>query len=350
MNNNFQDSNNGCLWVLPTGFKCGKPTFSKRIDGKKMWKCACPQHEVEWNESRNTLDKMFNETPASDSAAEEKKSDYQLLAEEIMKIPEKVEIVEELDISTLEKQMLELQEKIRIAKEKEVEKIRQEELKRPVIMTVKDIVNENVIVQFDRVHDKVVEILRDTRGRGYDSFSQTNSIPVSSWLVFIDEITKIENIKIKPEGFLEEVNRYITEADVNVDDNGKEFVLVIAQRRKLWMIETFSSKLPGSKIVNPTKEIHNYRINVPLSEGWRIGSVIEEMTKYRYIDTYTISQHSLSIINDQLEARNKLDGAAQLKDVENFPELDLNGQVLRDFQKVGVRFACLALGLGDIAK
>jgi hypothetical protein len=108
--------------------------------------------------------------------------------------------------------------------------------------------------------------------------------------------------------------------------------------------------LPGSKEVQPTREIKNWRVNVPLSEGWRIASVLDESKKFRYIETYNISEHSMAIINDQIESRNKLDGAAQLLDVENFPELNLNGQTLYPFQKVGVRFACLALGLGDIAK
>lgn len=345
--NNFQTENKGCLWILAeTNMPCGKPTFSKVIrneDGTrtKQWKCACPQHEKVWNE-----DDTFNSILASDSVT----------------VENKVEEVKEVSISDLEKQLLELQAKLNEAKRIEEERIKLEELKKPILIEVLALQEDfgaNVVVKFSKITDSILTVLRNTVGRQYNHVAETNNIPITSWNIFREEMNNLSNSLTHPviewkftaSRILEkDIDSYINEKDIHVDDNGKEFVLVIARRRKRWIIDTIVDKLPGSKLVNPTIDIKNYRINVPLSEGWRIGSVIEEMQKFRYIETYDISEHSLSIINEQIETRQKIDGAAQLDDVENFPDINLNGQTLKPFQKVGVRFACLALGLGDITK
>jgi hypothetical protein len=284
---------------------------------------------------------------------EEKKSDYELLAEEIINPTIKVEKVEPT-LSELEQQLADLQAKIVEAKRIEEERIRQEELAKPYVIEVREF-NQygSIFVKFDRMNDEFLSILRNTYGRLYDAFTEVNTIPVSSWNVFTNEINALNTkytIEWKYLKHLDkEIDQYLNEVDLAVDDNGKEFVLTFARRKKQWQVTAVAQDLPGHKVIEPTREIKQYRVNIPLSEGWRIASTIDKYVQYKYIETYTIAEHSLKIINDQIESRKLLDGAALLEDVDII-DIDLNGQTLKDFQKVGVRFACLALGLGDIKK
>jgi hypothetical protein len=322
--NNFQPTNAGCRYN-----DCGKPTFSKRVDGKKVWKLTCPEHEGKLVESF-TSDSNVNAIAR-----------------------------QEPTLSELEAQLLDIQNRIAEAKRIEEERIKREELAKPIILEViglQVVYDKNVVIKFSRMNDNILNVLRSIRNRQYNGFNETNLIPVSEWQVFQSEIEKLKvnleaNIewKFSPKSLEKEIVDYITEVDVDVNDNGKEFVLTIARRRQQWVVENIASKMPGSKIVNPTQDIKNYRINVPLSEGWRIGSVLEEYVKYRYIENYNIAVHSNGIILEQIDTRSKIDGAAQLEDVDII-DINLNGQTLKPFQKVGVRFACLALGLGEIKK
>jgi hypothetical protein len=235
-------------------------------------------------------------------------------------------------LEELEAMELELALKLSFVKQQREKIIKETELSRPQVIHVVYFANETIKFETNGIpRNDVLELLRITPSRYYNYATKQNEINIKDWGEFYNKFKDLPNTEVTFKDTLEtDIESFINEPLLSVVYGNKDIEINLAKRSRDWYI---FDKIPGKTILH--KEGKS-TVHVPYSEAWRLGQVLQSY------EDLEIDSKTKELISKQTEARIKLDTLAQQTDCDL--EVDMNGHTLRPFQKVGVKFALLALG------
>jgi len=185
--------------------------------------------------------------------------------------------------------------------------------------------NQRVHCKTGKYDHELVTGLRKFATRRWDG-GDDNSVHITEWPLLKELLL---SLKYEMEGDWEKFDKEADEI-LNAPDYvfslEKKFIICKAKQGKsLWDV-----RIPNSS------SSHN-KLEIPFLEAWRIPEALERL------ETYEVSEEVKKIVEKQLEKRQKLDEVAEVID-SDFPQPELNGYILKGFQKAALEFAILAEG------
>lgn len=249
---------------------------------------------------------------------------------ELLPNPDKEpETVEEAD-----SMIAKLQESLALAQKKK------EDLKkvRPIIVRLRALVGNMVIIHISDYRLDVNNLLQSIPQRSYNASKQENSIPIAELDAFLKNVKALPSVSIlSNQGVNEAIHEYLY---------ASPFTVTIDKKIKVKLNRTASPgyfyEIPGFEYDREKRVMY-----FPISEGWRFHKVVSD---YNILEQVVFEGDSNEVIAKQIEDRYRLDTIALAEDVPDFPEIPgLKNVILRNFQKVGIKFFDLNGGSGICA-
>lgn len=225
-----------------------------------------------------------------------------------------------MNLEELERKKQELEESLaQLTAQIKESKLAEHAAQNPVIIS--DIrVDQGRVFFKSTYREDFVNYLRTIPDRKWNGAE--NSIPIETWKSF-EESTKsnVQNVQFHetydPATYKAPSSYIVSLAESSIH-------ITLGPNQTGHILRT----LPGAES-HYLKERTYY--SIPLTEAWRLVSLFEGILNVQY------ETDTLEFIETQLEQRKKLDEVVKSERVEL--GINLNGQTLRDFQTVGVRFA-----------
>lgn len=194
-----------------------------------------------------------------------------------------------------------------------------------LVIEVTEIARGHVYLKTE-YNDAFVEIMRQVRGRVWDSVAKQNILPVESWDNAQRLIAEqLPNATLKyTNGTQEELQSELSKPDyeVTLSPDGKWLNVKVGRADSLII-----KRIPGSDLDYKT-EIWK----IPVSEGWRLYDALATKDKVLWADS------ALALIQSDIEKRQKLDEIALKEDSAIEVSFTDENAKMRPFQKVTVEF------------
>lgn len=272
---------------------------------------------------------------------EDKNSELQRLEAEEKGTKERLDAILEQQRS-LNASLIELQQQERDAAK--AARVLRDEISReaPVVCTVVKFEKGSLHLKVGQEHPRtdIINELRATDGRWFDSIRTINIINGESWPDLKKRLEQLSNVTVAIDSLAEPAYlRWRDRPNYFVSMNKKEQLEVKVMKGDRYLI----SRIQGAQLADYRAGDAERGYTFPLAEAWRVYEALQKLEKVAWDDG------TLEKIVKIVEQKKKLDEIALKDDVEL--EVDLQeGNELRPFQRVGVAFIEAADGnciLGD---
>ncbi len=237
---------------------------------------------------------------------------------------EKLETIESLDLK--ERELKEKLEALRYKRQglkaeiaaKEKADALAKELEKEIILKILSVQGGNLLTESLRRED-VLQLIKSTPGhafKGYARFEGTkietparNLIPIKEWNGLEEKLLDLPRLTIEWDSEAEEKYNWILtappwEVDVTTRRGSVAFIAKAGPDNTNWTTRLHS--IPGS-----SWDFNDKSFIVPMAEGWRIFTCLEE------IEGVVYTEAARSLILEQVEGRGKLDKIAQQEDSDD---------------------------------
>lgn len=178
------------------------------------------------------------------------------------------------------------------------------------------------------MREDVLTILRNTKGRWYNSVSRTNTIPLDEWEGLAKKILALPNVGlVYGNGTALEIERILRQPrfSVTITDDMRSLGVVLGFKVSNHII----GGIPGAKF---NDKMQGYL--VPVSEGFRLWEALVKE------DSVVWTDEAKELVLSDVARRTELDSIALAQDAPDI-QVDFTDTsvALRPFQRVGVKFA-----------
>lgn len=191
------------------------------------------------------------------------------------------------------------------------------------------------------IRDDILAVLRGTKSREYDHYTQTNRLSIEHWPEFVRAASLLSNVSITHSlGIQARIKHYFEQPEWTIELRERNLKVTPHPRA----ITSVVHDLPGA-VFNASKGRY---YDIPLSEGWRLAEVLSNYTRQGEKRKIVWDDKALKLVEEEAARRARLDTVATQSD----STLDVqfqNGHTLRPFQKVGIEFVDLAGGRALVA-
>jgi SNF2 family DNA or RNA helicase len=176
----------------------------------------------------------------------------------------------------------------------------------------------------------IVELLRGLPSRRYDHIAKVNTFLIADYLKFEAGVKSLQNVQVVLDDVSKQrLSHYLTKTRLWISlDPQRGFKVVLHQ---LTSKTEFEAAIESAYIVAGKSRTYL----ASRAEGWRI---LEYATRNNYEVEWTDDAKAIAV--DQQNRREELFALATAEDCDF--DVELNGESLRKFQKVGSKFATLA--------
>src|SRR3990167_14238 len=231
------------------------------------------------------------------------------------------------ELQSLISQQQELLEKAK-ALENEIERLKElEALKEPVVVGNYRISNGYTYFKSNYRKD-FVEFLRNWKTRKWNG--SENYVPVSDWIDFKSSVlVNVPNVTFYDDNY---IITFISRPLYHIAHDNRGLIVTPKEYESVVRYEF------PDLILKKNEDNYNYYI-IPINLGWKLFEFFEEQFKER-ITEIKWENETLELVEAQIQKRKELDETTQLTNYDY--NLDLNGQRLKPFQNVGLRFVELS--------
>ena len=231
------------------------------------------------------------------------------------------------EMEALQQQIAELQAKQRELAAKKLEAEKELEKNKEVILTVTHVSETLLTITFKtngRPRDDVLEVLRTTRSRSYNYTHETNSVAFGDWKGLLERLAALPNVKVNVTEAQATLIDTILHAPAYFVDINSKYITVKTRQDRAWSL---LNSIAGSKI-----DQHNKNWLIPRTEAVRLADALTNEENVVY------SEEASKFILSEVENSGLFDKIAKLEDAPDIDAKFKGGQILKPFQRVGVKF------------